>query len=107
MVREKVKGTRITVDLGSEGLYRALHVLAAEQGRKLRDVVSEALRQWIEWQEEQEDIAAFKAAEDEPERSLDEARREWGLDERSVRSEPQEIRRASGRKIRAKSTAAN
>ena len=50
----------------------------------MRDVVAEALRQWIEWQEEQEDIAAFKGAEDEPEIPLDEARREWGLDERRV-----------------------
>ena len=71
MVRDRVadrhiRGTRITVDLGSERLYRAVRVLAAAQGRPLRDVVSEALRDWIEKQEELEDLAAIEAAKDEP-----------------------------------------
>jgi hypothetical protein len=70
MVKERVRGrringTRITVDLGSERLYRAVRVLAAAQGRPLRDVVSEALRDWIEKQEEMEDVADFLAAEGE------------------------------------------
>lgn len=76
---EQIKGTRITVDLGSERLYRAVRVLAAAQGRPLRDVVSEALRDWIEKQEELEDVAAIEAAKDEELIPLEDARREWGV----------------------------
>ena len=70
MVRERVKGTRITVDLGNARLYRAVRVLAAAQGRALRDVVVEALRDWIEKQEELEDLAAIEEVRHEPTRPL-------------------------------------
>jgi len=70
MVREKTRGTRITVDLGSQRLARSLRVLAAALGRPLRDVVDEALRDWIEKQEEIEDIAAIEEVRDEPTRPL-------------------------------------
>ena len=83
MVRERVRGghirgTRITVDLGSERLYRAVRVLAAAQGRPLRDVVSEALRDWIEKQEELEDLAAIEEVRHEPTRPLREVLAELG-----------------------------
>jgi hypothetical protein len=79
MVREKTRGTRITVDLGSQRLARALRVLAAAQGRPLRDVVDEALRDWIGKQEELEDIAAIEEAKENPQFvSLREALGEWG-----------------------------
>ena len=78
MVREKIKGTRITVDLASERLYRAVRVLAAGQGRPLRDVVAEALRDWVEKQEELEDLAAIADVEHDELVPLEEARREWG-----------------------------
>lgn len=83
MVRERVRGrhirgTRITVDLGSERLYRAVRVLAAAQGRSLRDVVSEALRDWIEKQEELEDLAAIEEVRHEPTRPLREVLAELG-----------------------------
>ena len=78
MVRERIKGTRITVDLGSEKLYRAVRVLAAAQGRPLRDIVGEALRDWIEKQEELEDLAAIEEVEHDELVTLEEARREWG-----------------------------
>ncbi len=74
----QIKGTRITVDLGSERLYRAVRVLAAAQGRPLRDVVSEALRDWIEKQEELEDLAAIEEVKDDELVPLEDARREWG-----------------------------
>ncbi len=74
----QIKGTRITVDLGSERLYRAVRVLAAAQGRPLRDVVSEALRDWIEKHEELEDLAAIEEAKDDELVPLEDARREWG-----------------------------
>ena len=83
MVKERVRGkringTRITVDLGSERLYRAVRVLAAAQGRPLRDVVSEALRDWVEKQEEMEDVAAIAATEGEPVRPFREFLGELG-----------------------------
>jgi len=52
-------------------------VLAAYQGRPLRDVVAEALRDWLEKQEELEDLAAIAEVEHEPLVSLEEAKREW------------------------------
>ena len=70
VIREKLKGTRMTVDLGSERLCRAIRVLAAAQGRPLRDVVSEALLDWIEKQENMEDLAAIEEVRGEPKRPL-------------------------------------
>ena len=78
MVRERVRGTRITVDLGNDRLYRAVRVLAAAKGRPLRDVVVEALRDWIEKQEELEDLAAIAEVEGDELVPLEEAKREWG-----------------------------
>ena len=78
MVRERTKGARITIDLGTEKLARAVRVLAAYQGRPLRDVVTEALRDWIEKQEELEDLQDFAAAEGEPGRPLEEIMAELG-----------------------------
>ena len=67
MVRGHTANTRLTVDLGSAALHRSVKVLAAYQGRPLRDIVAEALRDWLE---KQEDLADFMAAEGEPERPL-------------------------------------
>ena len=72
----QIKGTRMTVDLGNERLYRTVRVLAAAQGRPLRDVVAEALRAWIEKQEDMEDVADFIAAEGEPGQPLEPVMRE-------------------------------
>ena len=41
------KGTRITVDLGSEELAKALKIAAVQQGRTVRDIVVEALDRWL------------------------------------------------------------
>jgi len=41
------KSTRITVDLGSEELLKAVKIAAVEQGRTVRDIVIEALTQWL------------------------------------------------------------
>jgi len=70
MVRGQTANARLTVDLGSAALYRSVKVLAAYQGRPLRDVVAEALRDWVEKQEELEDLAAIARVEDEPGRPL-------------------------------------
>ena len=42
------KGTRITVDLGSEELLKALKIAAIEQGKPVREIVIKALEQWLE-----------------------------------------------------------
>ena len=78
MVRERIKGTRITVDLASERLYRAVRVLAAAQARPLRDVVTEALRDWVEKQEDLEDLAAIEEVRHEPTRPLRDVLAELG-----------------------------
>ncbi|MGQ9572145.1 MAG: hypothetical protein ACUVV3_03005 [Dehalococcoidia bacterium] len=78
MVRGQAANTRITVDLGSAALYRSVKVLAAYQGRPLREIVAEALREWLEKQEELEDLQDFLAAEGEPQRPLREIMAELG-----------------------------
>ena len=42
------KGTRITIDLGSEELLKTIKFAAVEQGRSIREIVIEALEQWLE-----------------------------------------------------------
>jgi len=42
------KRTRITVDLGDEGLFKALKFAAVEQGKPVREIVIEALRAWLD-----------------------------------------------------------
>ena len=76
MVRGHTANTRLTVDLGSAALYRSVKVVAAYQGRPLRDIVAEALRDWLEKQEDLGDLAAIAEVENEPLVSLEEARRE-------------------------------
>ncbi len=78
MARELALNTRITVDLGNAALYRSVKVLSAYQGRALRDIVAEALREWLEKQEELEDLQEFLAAEGEPGRPLREIMAEPG-----------------------------
>jgi hypothetical protein len=53
-------------------------VLAAYQGRPLREIVVEALKDWLEKQEEQEDLQDFVAAAGEPGRPLREIMAELG-----------------------------
>jgi hypothetical protein len=45
---------RMTVVFDDEGLYRALKVEAARKGRHAKDIVSEAVREWLEAQEDLE-----------------------------------------------------
>lgn len=47
------KSTRITVDLGNEGLVKSLRIAAVEQGRTVRDIVIEALNLWLTARERQ------------------------------------------------------
>ena len=41
------KGTRITVDLGSEELLKAVRFASVEQGKPIREIIIEALEQWL------------------------------------------------------------
>jgi hypothetical protein len=41
------KGTRITVDLGSEELLKAVKFASVEQGKPVREIIIEALEQWL------------------------------------------------------------
>ena len=41
------KGTRITVDLGSEELLKAVKFASAEQNKPIREIIIEALEQWL------------------------------------------------------------
>jgi predicted transcriptional regulator len=78
MVRGQAANTRVTVDLGSVALHRRVKVLAAYQGRPLREIVVEALKDWVEKQEEMEDLQDFVAAAGEAGRPLREIMAELG-----------------------------
>jgi predicted transcriptional regulator len=78
MVRGQAANTRVTVDLGSAALHRRVKVLAAYQGRPLREIVVEALTDWVEKQEEMEDLQDFVAAAGEAGRPLREIMAELG-----------------------------
>ena len=59
------RGTKITVDLGDEALFKAVKIAAVERGTSLREVVIEALRTWLQRCEEEEDLAAYKEAKED------------------------------------------
>jgi hypothetical protein len=61
------KGTRITVDLGSTELLRAVKFASVEQGKPLREIIIEALEQWLGGKEgagEQDYLAMMKALDE-------------------------------------------
>ncbi len=72
------KNSKITVELGDARLYKAVKILAVEQGITLREVVVEALKDWVEKQEDLEDIQAMEEAQGEPTIPLEELIREMG-----------------------------
>jgi len=41
------KGTRITVDLGSQELLKAIKLASVEQNKPIREIIIEALEQWL------------------------------------------------------------
>lgn len=40
--------SRITVDLGSAELYRALRIAAIERDRPMREVIVQAIEEWLD-----------------------------------------------------------
>ena len=53
---------KVTIALRDDALYRAVRIRAAESGRQIRDVVEEALREWLERREDVEDLALGREA---------------------------------------------
>ncbi|MEW6448012.1 MAG: hypothetical protein AB1426_07990 [Bacillota bacterium] len=39
--------SRLNIDLKDEGLYKAIKIRAVEEGTTVREMVAEALRQWL------------------------------------------------------------
>ena len=62
------KGTRITVDLGSEALLKAVKFASVEQGKPIREIIIEALQQWLGGEKssggQQDYLAMMKALDD-------------------------------------------
>ncbi len=56
---------RMTVIFEDEALYTAVKVEAARRNRPLKDLVTEAVREWIESQEDAELRPAIEAARQE------------------------------------------
>ena len=56
---------KITVDLGDDELYRAIKIAAIQHKASLREVVIEALRDWLVHQEELEDLRDYQEAKGE------------------------------------------
>jgi hypothetical protein len=61
------KGTRITVDLGSEELLKAVKFASVEQNKPIRELIIEALEQWLGGRKNsgQQDYLAMMKALDE------------------------------------------
>lgn len=53
---------KVTIAFKDDSLYRAVKVRAAASGRQIRDVVEEALDEWLERRENEEDIAIAEEA---------------------------------------------
>ena len=53
---------KVTIAFRDDELYRSIKVIAARSGRQIRDVVEEALAEWLETRETAEDIAVSREA---------------------------------------------
>lgn len=60
------KSARLTVDLGDQQLYRAIRQAAIERDYPVRQIAVAALREWLERQEELDDLAALAETENDP-----------------------------------------
>ena len=56
---------RMTVIFDDDGLYRALKMEAARQGRHAKDIVADAVREWLEANEDNELQSGLGGARDE------------------------------------------
>ncbi len=53
---------KVTIAFQDDALYRAVKIRAAASGRQIRDIVEEALDEWLVRQEDAEDIATAGTA---------------------------------------------
>jgi plasmid stability protein len=53
---------KVTIAFRDDELYRSIKVIAARSGRQIRDVVEEALAEWLESRETADDIAVSREA---------------------------------------------
>jgi plasmid stability protein len=53
---------KITLDLADDELYRAIKIEAAHRDRSVREIVEEALRDWLDKIDDEEDVPAAVAA---------------------------------------------
>lgn len=53
---------KATIAFRDDRLYRTVRVIAASEGREIRDIVEDALRAWLEAREDAEDVAASAEA---------------------------------------------
>jgi len=53
---------KVTIALRDDELYRSIKVIAARSGRQIRDVVEEALAEWLESRETADDITVSQEA---------------------------------------------
>ncbi len=60
------KAVTLTVRVENNAVAYAVTTLATEQHRSVEEIVEEALRAWLERQEELEDLAAIAEVEGEP-----------------------------------------
>jgi hypothetical protein len=61
--------TKVTVDLGDPALYRDIRIAAIELDRSVRDIMVQALREWLERQdaiEDQYDLAEAQRILNDP-----------------------------------------
>ncbi|MCL5264581.1 MAG: hypothetical protein M1343_05220 [Chloroflexi bacterium] len=61
----KERTVKLTASIDPE-LHRAIRHMAIEMDKQVREIVIEALRKWLEDQEAQEDLAAYREARHEP-----------------------------------------
>lgn len=49
---------KVTIAFSDDHLYQAVRVRAAQSGRQIRDIVQEALEDWLQEKEDAEDVSA-------------------------------------------------
>lgn len=81
------KRATLTVHVSNGALAYAIHTLAGEQNRSVDDVVDEALRNWLEHQEDLEDLAAIAEVAGEPTIPWEEVKEEMRQARANARAE--------------------
>lgn len=70
--------SKVILDLGSPKRRKLLEEIAGERGMTLQNIMSLALQEWLERQEEKEDLQAITEVESEPVRPIEELLAELG-----------------------------